>query len=81
MIQLLTFTARWMTRSRNGPMSEANAVVSTIATVPTRPPTSIERRVDSVPFPTITASAIAAKTIQVNCSCVTTQSACCNERG
>ncbi len=70
-----------MTRSRNGPTSEAKAVVRTIATVPTRPPTIIERRVESVPLPTITASAIAANTIQVNCSCVTTQSACCSERG
>src|SRR6266508_4184393 len=56
-IQLFTFTAR----SRKGITSEAKAVASTIAMVPTRPPRIIERRVDIALLPTRTASTIALK--------------------
>jgi hypothetical protein len=80
-IQLLTFTARFTTRSRKAISSEAYAVDSTIAIVPTTPPTSIARRVGILPFPTRIASRMALKTSHVKCSCVTTQSACCRESG
>ena len=80
-IQLFTFTARFTTRSRNGPTSDANAVESTIAIVPTTPPRTIARRVAILPLPTRIASRIPVNTSQVKCSCVTTQSACCSDSG